>query len=227
MAVIRTHAKEALKCLLPRRAPIIVNSFGRSGSTLLHDALVEAATLRSTNRLASRLVRANAWELDTHPLYRGGVFKTHDRYTVTAATVVAHAKHIYIYGDPVEATLSTIARTKREGQPWLDEHCDHLRVPRVTPEELVHRDALQIEAHMSSWMRCASPVLFVRLDRLWDNITSIEQFVSMPVPLPEQAPRRSKTNLPREHIAGVEATYANFANWLDALPDAFISPHPS
>ncbi len=211
---VKTQVKEALAFFASRSsAPVIVNSFGRSGSTVCTDGIVQSA-----NRLGEwtdrHVIRAEAWNLATDRVKPGRVYKTHDYPTRTLRT---DARIIYIFGDPVAATYSLLERTTRWGTDWLDRHADHLKVPRFQPTGLLHRDALAIEQHLSAWLRQKHhTVAFVRYDALWDKADELSEFLGSEVQMP---PRRQRESAPSSTMPVDTAVYARASEIVSSLPD--------
>ena len=188
--------------------PIVINSFGRSGSTLLYYAVASSAS--RIGEPGSRLLSDTAWNLGTTPLERGKVYKTHD-YPPDGG--LGSAKLVYVFGDPVEATASLDLKVRKSGKSWLDSHCDHLKVPRCAPGEYFDSDCLRIAAHFTTWVDQRScNAAFVRYEALWDHAKELSDYVGFHVKLPRRKPRRSS------HVAGGHV-YAGFKETLDAMPD--------
>ena len=130
------------------RRPIIVNSFGRSGSTVLYRSMTHSVVygpswLRSAQR---RLVSSTAWDLKTAELTTGAIYKSHDYplpYSREEDPLV-----LYVFGSPVNATLSLLRQFEVRGEKWMREHASHLGVPPFSSQDLESRDALAIDSHL-------------------------------------------------------------------------------
>ena len=208
----------ALALGAPHR-PILVNSFGRSGSTVLYEAIVSASQAQSHlgPRARQAVVRATAWRIDQHPLRNGRVYKTHD-YPPTS-TRGSKPQVVYVFGDPIDATLSVISRTERDGPTWLREHCDHLRVPECRAADLLVRDCLQIGRHLERWLAADHlERVFVRYERMWDYQDKISDFLGIDVKLPPQR-LRGTTTADMSARASLRRTYGDLARKIRLLPD--------
>ena len=214
MAKVPVQVREVLARALSRsRDPIVVNSFGRSGSTVLTDGIVSSAS-RAGEFASWHAIRGEAWKLDTDRIRRYRVYKSHD---YPSEGLRSDARVLYVFGDPIDATYSLLDRAEKRGQSWIDRHADHLRVPRFAADELFHRDALGVAKHLTAWLtQTHSTVGFVRYESLWTHQDSISGFVGFPVQLPPRRERASKTHL---GSAEMRAAYADAIEIVQSLPD--------
>jgi hypothetical protein len=222
---LTSDGRESLKDLLApavsrSKHPIVVNSFGRSGSTVLYKAVVASAVAKGPTALAERIIRGRAWRLDQHQLADGRCYKSHD---YPSEHMNARARVLYIFGDPLAAIRSVIRMVERMGQDWMDEHCAHLRVPPCAPADLMKRDALEIERHLSAWLaQTRNPVAFLRYEKLWDLTKELSDFLGFPIELPAKQARAA--------AAGSAATdrlhevHDGAVRMMQKLPDWSVRP---
>lgn len=197
--LIREQVKAvAVKSVSRLKQPVVVNSFGRSGSTMLFDSIVDSAGRRRLpSRFSRRLIEATAWDLDTSDLRSGRCYKSHD---YPPNILPSNTRMIYVFGDPVAATMSAY-RYAGESPAWLERHCEHLRAPICGREELLERDVLHIEAHLEAWLtQTNGTVAFARFETLWDYQSQLSEFVGLDVRLPQRRPRR-ETKVPDPRLA--------------------------
>lgn len=203
--------------------PLVVNSFGRSGSTLLHAALIDAASPIGWPRaITRRCINRTVWQLDNTRLDRGQVNKTHDlpppewRFTGNPVRVV------YVFADPVDMAISVLQNSRRE-PGWMAAHFEHLRVSPADPSRILDEDILQIERHMDAWLdekRIA--IAFVRYETLWQHASDVGAFAGVSLELPARRERAASTPDPDIDRARAGATYARLQERLDCLPDFFV-----
>ncbi|GIG53769.1 hypothetical protein [Demequina activiva] len=199
--------------------PVIVNSYGRSGSTVLFMAIRNSAS-KPVLRVAppSRDYGAQAWRLEGLRVGSGRVYKSHDR---PPTRMPRGARMLYVFGDPVASTLSVIKRGSDSAE-WMALHCEHLGVPRCAPEDLIGRDALRIEEHLRSWLDGElGPIAFVRYEALWEHADRISDFAGLPVTLPQR--RERSTSVDQAPPALLE-TYAPMRELVASLPDWQVRP---
>ncbi|WP_159450135.1 hypothetical protein [Demequina sp. NBRC 110056] len=194
--------------------PIIVNSFGRSGSTVLYKAVRDSALKPLfRDKHEDHGLGGQAWILDETRTERGRAYKSHDR---AAKRLPGDAKMFYVFGEPVAATLSVMKRGYKR-QDWFDLHCDHMRVPHCAPDDLIEDDALRIEEHLQGWLDSpATPVAFVRYEAMWDYVEEMSEFIGFPLELP---PQRERSSRAEDAPAALVDTYASTARLVDSLPD--------
>lgn len=196
------------------RTPIVVNSFGRSGSTVLTDAITASAS-RASEWGARHVVRGEAWRLESSRLVSGRCYKSHDYPT---SSVPANTKILYVFGDPLEATRSLIAKATREGAGWMRAHCDHLGVPAATVAEVLSDDVLRVESHLSAWLAYDhSPAAFIRYEEMWSMSEMLSDFLGFRITLPERRDRSPKSLSERDE-ARLASTYSSAASLVDSLP---------
>jgi hypothetical protein len=228
MVSLQGHGKKAVKYIVRRLSPsaglpaIICASPGRSGSTLLFEAIGDAIARKRAplfHRHARRTFRDAAWELDRCQLREGVVYKTHDLPTSLRKT--ENLRAVFIYGPPSEALLSVLDCERRLGREWVAEHLRHLRMPQAT--DLMSRDAIGFENQMRLWSQEERfPVLCVNYEKLWDNIGKIGSFLNLDVDLPERRERRDKA-IYGDRAIKADLIYKNIKHKFDDLPEVFLS----
>lgn len=198
--------------------PLLINSFGRSGSTVLHRSVSASALRPLFSRMRgdpARLIRGEAWRLDRTYMTPGRCYKSHDYPSIAYAGRPPVA--IYVFSDPVDAILSTLEASKTFGSEWFSMHCRHLGVEPFEPQRLIDGDCLNIERHFDSWrsqrsIRC----LFIRYEMLWNLNDKISDELGFALALPERRPRTSYSHWP---VSQVSSTYELFSRRLDSFAD--------
>lgn len=202
---------------------IVVASFGRAGSTLVYDALVVA---RAKSRYGSgasipqRLVRDTVWDLSEKPLRPGVIYKTHDYPEALKKTNGVRA--IFLFGSAVDAAQSAYGQKSVHGEVWTREHFQHLRRP-YRYDEIPTSDVLGFRDQCIAWMGCEQmPVLCIRYESLWKNVSVISEFCGLDIRLPIQR-QRSKKKTGSAKLAQFRATYSALDADMDKLPDCFLA----
>lgn len=192
---------------------VVVNSFGRSGSTVLYESVIASAA-RGTSA-GERIIRGAAWRLDRTALARGRVYKTHD-YPQAA---MASARVLYVFGDPIDAARSLIGMVERMGQRWMVEHCTHLRVPPVEPAALLERDALSVAEHLTAWSQPrGGRTALIRYEAMWDHRSEISDFLGFEVTLAPRVERQAQRSAIGDDDR-LAAAYAAANSLVTGLPD--------
>lgn len=207
------------------QTPVLINSYGRSGSTLLTDAVTTGA-LQSCRFSGYRIVRGsvkrNAWDLEKTKIRHGVVYKTHDY--PPKENLPSDSRMVYIFSDPLSVILSLLRLFTEKGEDWIKAHYSHLGVPYRNLERIRETDDLQLERHLDSWLgEDRFPIMFVRYESLWSNIDSVSEFLGVEVVLPPYRPREQLGNETTEVLKGVEATYQEFRERLSAFEDCFVN----
>jgi hypothetical protein len=194
----RSALGEKTKRLLSRvifgrcKNPVIVASTGRSGSTLLWDAIAESfVRVRFGNGLPEFLLRrfiflSKEYEprLDRVASHGFPIIKTHD-----LAPTCPPGKCIFIFGNPADAVSSADRIAAEEGEIWFQQHLYNLR-SHGDLSELRRKDILNYEAQIKAWSDGrADNILLVCYEDLWDRIEEIAAFVGMPLNLPDRRVR--------------------------------------
>ncbi|AHM03738.1 hypothetical protein roselon_01350 [Roseibacterium elongatum DSM 19469] len=217
----KTRVKHVLQRTLPTSLPpVIVASMGRSGSTLVHDALCQAVTRArfpaALQGQGLRIVTDQAWDLDARPFAPGIVYKTHG----LAEELPDHsgAKVVFLFGSATDAALSVLACRDHYGDRWIRDHFAHLRASGPF-EELGDRDVLRFGDQLDGWIgKTGTPRMILHYDALWDTEEALSRFVGVPVTLPARRARSGATAADAETRARFAASYAELDARIAALP---------
>ena len=145
---------------------IIINSYGRSGSTVLTksilSSIVRELPLKKANFVKSSLSK-EAWDLNTVQLQKGAVYKTHDYPPITVPK--GDFKMLYTFANPVDVVTSIKRLKVQRGQKWIATHLDHLKVPHANIDKIVEQDILNLELHLDTWINeTRFPILFLNYE---------------------------------------------------------------
>jgi hypothetical protein len=203
----------------PLPGPVVVNSFGRAGSTLLFQAIVNSGAEASVlpTEVMRRSIWGEAWDLEKAQLSRGRCYKSHDYPPAEAKT----SRVVYVFGDPLATVMSLVQRTERDGQAWLNSHAKHLKAQPTTPPELLSSDRLGLFEHLRAWVESEGrPALFVRYEELWNVVDSVNDHVGISVRLPARRRRvADRLIVPEE----TRDAYREFTAYVESLPDVFVT----
>ena len=206
-----------------RVAPIVVASMGRSGSTVLSDAICDAnwrrafAAVRHTRYRRSML--RQAWRLNAVKLQAGYIYKTHDLPPGNGGK--SGARFVYTFADPFDVISSLLALGRRNGMNWINRHATHMIGGRLVDlEELLDNDVLCLESHFESWLAFQAPnVAGVRYDRLWEQEQVIAEFLGIPLRLPPRLRRGSSPGtLSPGQFRRLEQTYGALREKIGRIP---------
>jgi len=168
---LKAWAKPRLQAALPSAfSPLIVASIGRSGSTLLWDAMrqsMAAVRFPWNPKLGLKIVTDTAWDLEDTAFAGGVVYKTHDLPRSSLAGT--GAKVVFVFGPASEAALSVVSCRDRFGDTWIEEHFAHLHATGEF-DELPVRDVLRFEEQFKGWLALSGvPRVMIHYDALWDH----------------------------------------------------------
>lgn len=220
----KSQIRWTAQCVLPSKIPpIVVASMGRSGSTLVHDAICRGlAKVRfgCSGRLTTRLVAGYAWDLGSAPLRNGVAYKTH------ALAEELHgrpdAKVVFLFGSVVDSAVSVINARKVKGDAWIASHFNHLRGEGGI-EELAERDVLRFSDQFDGWTNLTSnPAIAMKYDSLWHNQDSLSDFLGFSVALPPRRERSAK-QVDSKVLERLHQTYAPLEARIAAMPDVIRS----
>lgn len=199
---------------------------GRSGSTVIFDALVEGVTLQRFGKAGcglnfTRLVRSWAFDLEQTPLIGGVVYKTHDFPVPELAT--SKPKIVYVFGSASQAAVSVHSCLDRYGREWVDLHMNHLRA-KGRFEDMWTADILRFEDQINAWTQVAGlDVLAIRYETMWDHERTVSDFLGFRVVLPPRRKRLTASADP-EIIYKAQSLYRALDERIAALPDVFQPP---
>lgn len=212
------------KCVTPLSSAILVNSYGRSGSTLLANSIVESVChdkIKAHSKLIKKSIYFGLWDIYNCNILNGFVYKTHDYPNLNNKRNI---KCLYIFADPVEVVLSLINIYKNlETDSWMRLHFEHLKAPYVEDfYSIINYDTLRMENHFDSWIfQNDISVAFVRYESLWQNQHNISEYLNLPLQLPPYKERTAKSIKNTELRKNVEVTYSEFRNKLNSCNDFF------
>lgn len=213
------------RCMPSRYHAVVVASMGRSGSTLVYDAIADGMAMARFGRssgAARRIVRDIAWDLDMCALTPGVVYKTH----ALAEELPSHrpCKIVFVFGPASDAAISVLSCDRRHGPDWTAEHFRHMRA-RGSLEELARRDVLRFEEQIDGWLgRSGSMVLALRYDGLWSHADTLSDFVGFPVRFPARRLRNSLGDVEAVTIERIRSCYARLDARIAALPSCARAP---
>ena len=177
--------------------PIVIGSTGRSGSTMLSNAISESLVYHRfkvrpsllIGRVLSRCARTYIDRVSDVASSRIPVNKTHG---LLPATTPANVKFIFIYGDPLESALSAQTMMDLHGRIWIERHLYHLE-SLGSYIDLFEQDILNYEKLIQSWIKDPTDsVFYVRYEQAWDKLEDINSFLGFEVFLPERKERSHK-----------------------------------
>ena len=221
-APLTRAVEQALRAAPSRHAPLVIASMGRSGSTLVFEAVCEAmgqarfGRIETIRRIGAPIAWETAWNLSDTRFRRGRVYKTHGLADELPRNT--GVKVVFLFGAASEAALSVVACRERYGDAWIREHFEHLRADGAF-EDLGHRDVLRFRDQLDGWFGLTGvPRLLIHYDALWENADVLSRFCGVPVRLPERRAREGAQSVPPEVRAQFEQTYAALDARIAALP---------
>ncbi len=223
ITTLRSAAKSALQKIPSPHDAIVVASFGRAGSTLIYDAVVNAmakAKPALPYSLAQKLVQSDAFDPPMPVFRKGVVYKTHAYPDLLEGQ--ANVRAIFLFGSAVETALSVHAQKTLRGEGWVKRHFDHLRRP-YDYENLLKSDVLGLRDQCIAWMGAEThPVLCLRYEGLWENTDRISEFCGLNIRLPVKR-RRTRKDIAPDLLAAAQRVYSPIDEDLARLPDCFIA----
>jgi hypothetical protein len=220
MATFKAHLKRSIQSLTANRSlpPVVVASMGRSGSTLVYDAVVskfvEATPIRRA-LFGTRVTADWSWDLGEKPLLPGTVYKTHDY--PDALKGMPNVKSVFLYGSTLDAAVSVYSSMERFGAEWVKTHFTHLKSDGKF-EDIFDHDMLGFEKQVRSWA-CwsATPVICLKYEALWDNQAALSEFLGIDISLP---PRRERVaaSIDEDVRRRLSAVFSPVDERLEALP---------
>lgn len=217
---LKSRLKQHIQYALPSRwPPILCASMGRSGSTLVFNAVRRGqakARFHSDDRLPLQLVTSDAWRPSQVNFHQGVVYKTHAPAGEMPATF--GGKVVFVFGLPSEAALSVLRCREVLGESWIKTHFFHL-ASLGTISDLTEWDVLGYERQIVSWRESnAGPRIMIRYESLWEKQPELEAFLGFPVSLPPKRIRSSIDAMDPVINAKVQRTFAELDAWVDTLP---------
>ncbi|MEM1111407.1 MAG: hypothetical protein AAGI11_05815 [Pseudomonadota bacterium] len=188
----RTSPKSALQKIaapLLFEDKVVIASNGRSGSTLLQEAIaagliasryprLRGTPLAEPMQLLAMSFTQDLSEVRSKPV---PVQKTHDFF---APAYGNDARYLFVYGDPLDAALSVRRMFQTEGAGWFRQHMANMH-SEASIEELLLSDALYYERQLISWGGAPRDrVLLLRYEQLWDRIDQVVDYLGFSIELP-------------------------------------------
>ena len=204
--------------------PVIVNSYGRSGSTVLMRSIVKCANEANNKKiqeLAFKSVSQTAWDLNGKQLRNGIVYKTHDY--PPDETFNNEVKMLYTFADPVDVVLSLLRLYDERGEEWMKQHYDHLKVPYTNFENIIEEDQLELENHLNTWLdEDRIPIAFIKYEAMWEHQDEISDCLGFKIELPTYRKRKAKSKGDDELLSKLEHTYSYLRKKIEKINGFFI-----
>ena len=225
--MIKDLAKKAIAHTFSKFSyPLIVNSYGRSGSTILTQSIIKGAIETKNDiikDIAYRSIAQYAWDLDSAYLQNGIVYKSHD-YPPDKDLSNSNVKMIYTFANPVDVVLSLLRLYDERGVLWMKEHYSHLKVPYTNFGNIKNEDQLQLEYHLNSWLsENRFPIAFVKYERMWDFQEEISDFLGFEINLPAFEKRNAQKIADHSLRMKVKKVYRPLIKKINDLDDFFIN----
>ncbi|HYX05969.1 MAG TPA: hypothetical protein VE912_04475 [Bacteroidales bacterium] len=222
--------KKTIKNILAKKYsvlnyPVVVNSYGRSGSTVLRKSIVESivkVNYKTIKNIAYRSIAQPAWDLENTNLNNGVVYKTHDY--PPRKDFRKDTRLLYTFADPVDVVLSLYRLYNERGEEWMQEHYDHLKVPYTDFKDIIREDQLQLEEHLVSWLNEKRiPIAFVKYEAMWEHQEEISEFLGFQIDLIPFRKRKAQDFENKEIISKIENTYASLREKINQQRDFFTN----
>ena len=179
---------------------IIITSTGRSGSTMVFNAVVDGLIRNKfghtymkllgsvTRRFVSVYLKNLSEIINSHFI----VYKNHEPYFGKYNDLDRHI-YIFIYGDPLDSAMSVDSVVQKKGVNWFYRHQENL-CGKGSYEDLYKEDVLNYENIINSWINATeSNILCIDYDDLWKNENTVSNFVGFDVKFPSKLERERKT----------------------------------
>ncbi len=219
---MKRYIRELLKQYLPSATdPIIVASMGRSGSTLVYEALCEGmlrARFRFAHERLRGLVRDTAWNLAEANFRNGRIYKTHDFARHLNAN--PKLKAVFLFGSASAAARSVINCRSTYGDNWIASHFRHLAA-KGELSEVPHKDVLRFQEQLDSWLENDRvPTLSLRYEDLWlpESLAELSKFVGFEVKFPARRARESSQANLGDSEGEIQRTYHQLDQRILSLP---------
>lgn len=189
--------------------PILVNSYGRSGSTLLTDAIVTSSIETKSyflQKIISRSLQKRAFDLENTTLTNNTVYKTHDYPPKQNFNI--NLRMLYTFADPIDVILSLIRIYEANKKEWIKDHYQHLKVEYINNFwEILNTDQLCLEKHIDTWLNeDRFPIAFIKYETMWNHVEDISDFLGFQIKLPPYRARKSKKQK-KEIVLKLKQTY--------------------
>lgn len=219
LALVKTLVKSVIRPLLMSDLPsVVVASPGRSGSTVIFEALVAGMAKKRfglSHRYLKGLVRCDAWRLSSCILRAGYVYKTHD--LPSKNLWLSNTKTVFVFGDVVDTVTSVISCQERFGREWVEEHLKHLNASGEM-SDILDKDILRISEQLGFWFEADNlDLMLVHYEAIWEpgfNET-LSKFVGFKAELPEFRGRSEKAELSDLEALRLNSTYSKEQGLID------------
>ena len=213
------------RVLLKPDAPIVVASMGRSGSTLMHDAIIDAKVNeyhRLLRPVIKRLIKEYIW-INARDLPKGTVIKTHN---LPEQFDDNSAKYVYIYDNPREAALSILKCRHSRGEDWLKTHFNHLG-KSYDLQAVCNGDYLGFYQMTKNWRQANNKkLLFINFQSIWDNNEKIQKFLDLDINLPQRRDRAPLSLVDETLVKKIHYEYSDVCLQFDAdFEDIYVQEH--
>lgn len=218
-----SNVKHVTKTLLQsvfsnQSSAILIASMGRSGSTIVWEAVRTARAKRILlpENFGKRVISGNAWDLTSASLRPGVVYKTHALGHELPKT--ANAKVVFLYGSASDGALSILSCKERYGIEWVNKHLTHLRA-YGNLSDVIESDVLRLEEQIDSWIgRQGTPRILINYEYLWECRSELSKFLKLDIQLPEKRERKSKYYLEEKLITKIKKNYSSLDDKIAKLP---------
>ena len=187
---------------------VVVASVGRSGSTLLTDAIV--SVLKDQNTIFDRI--HPGWRLRYHmedfriPHIPGTAVKTH------SLPIVCNPKnlHIFIFTSYSAIVASLDRQLKSAGHDWVHKHLGHLHSIDYNYESITDHDIIGYEKQLADWHSAQVPLICVKSHALWKKQPDIEEFLGLQLAFPEPREIKPLKRDLSENMRRLDDIYASY-----------------
>lgn len=181
---------------------IVIASTGRSGSTMLFEAIGDSLVahrfhVKPDGFFAKEIKSLSMGYVDRISTLPGEPYvicKTHDTYDHPPKT---DDKYVFVYGDPLDSAMSVEQVVEKEGLDWFAQHQYHLKASGGY-SDLYDKDVLNYQGQIESWLTKGDRNKFcVDYEDLWGASERLSDFLGFSVKLPA---RRARLNKPEKKI---------------------------
>lgn len=198
--------------ILPKRIDVIVASFGGVGTTFLTSFI---SKYKNTN----------------HPADIDGL----KHLPIPPISFNPNIRFIYVYGDPVLATISLFRRQYQYPHSRKLQQYQNVSMSPIPKDMSLEQyasngvDQFLFRSHFYNWYESYlfHPTMFIRFERLWDHIDLLIRFLGLPESAINEFPEKKQRNsdpalIPKATMNGLQRLYGSFSNDLKALDDVEI-----
>jgi len=196
---------------LKNRIEVLVVSAGGVGTTFLMDAIGQYKTVNNSSNLDG-----------------------YKHLPIPPISFNPKIKVIYVFGDPVLASISLFRRNYHHAQSkWATKFQEQTY---IIPENLSledyalnHEDGHYFEKHFHNWRHefLCYPSLFLKYSAIHESLDDLSLFLELPESFaenfPEKKPRKSSLeDLDDKIVGGLREKYTKYKNEVNNLPNYFI-----